>query len=644
MKLAAFFLAVSLYGGIPTYGVRGSADGWAKLFEVQGFARNDASPDLLVLRPDAPVPEDLKERIAAGLIVVVEANRDAAESLGIGVRQGGLTRRELDTRSPEQTIVWADEVRVLAASLPVEATVYSRDRWTGIPLMASWKSGRGAILWLAAPLPADGYGRFPFILHALSAVGFRSPLESKRTWVFFDYAYRSRTDPEYLARQWRNSGISAVHVAAWYHFDRDPVRDAFLEKLITACHRQAIQVHAWLELPHVSDKFWNEHPEWREKTAQLADAAVYWRKLMNLQRPECLAAVRRGTADLLARFDWDGVNLAELYFESYLGPDDPSQFTPMNDDVRSSFQRRHGFDPATLFRADSPNYWKLNPPALRKFYEFRVELISSMHAEWLGFLAGLRTRSGDLLGLSITTVDDLYDTSIRDFVGYDARQLVRLLDTIPFTYIIQDPGVLWHLGPERYAKMANLYANITPRQDELAIDINVAARHLLAYPTEKQLGTELLQQARISSQSFAQVMFYSESSILRLDRNLLGTTGAIATIAEQGPTTTVDSADGVGLAWTGPANVNGKPWPYQSDTVLWLPAGKFTITPRESKPPLRLIDFNGTIRSVEEVAIGDNTGIAFIYKSVSRSIAVLDQKPGAIWIDGKEAQPTLLTR
>ena len=45
------------------------------------------------------------------------------------------------------------------------------------------------------------------------------------------------------------SGISALQVAAWHFYDVDPEGDAYLRKLIEACHREGIQVYAWLELP-----------------------------------------------------------------------------------------------------------------------------------------------------------------------------------------------------------------------------------------------------------------------------------------------------------------------------------------------------------------------------------------------------------
>jgi len=54
-------------------------------------------------------------------------------------------------------------------------------------------------------------------------------------------------------------------------------------------------------LPHVSERFWADHPEWREKTALLQDAQLDWRKLMNLTNPDASAAVAAGTGSCSTR-------------------------------------------------------------------------------------------------------------------------------------------------------------------------------------------------------------------------------------------------------------------------------------------------------------------------------------------------------
>ena len=83
-----------------------------------------------------------------------------------------------------------------------------------------------------------------------------------------------------------------LHIAAWRNMEPDDERDQYLRGLIAACHRNAILTYAWLELPHVSETFWADHPEWCEKTALGQDAKLDWRKLMNLQDPVCRKANR----------------------------------------------------------------------------------------------------------------------------------------------------------------------------------------------------------------------------------------------------------------------------------------------------------------------------------------------------------------
>ena len=85
----------------------------------------------------------------------------------------------------------------------------------------------------------------------------KPPFRSERLWAFFDSSYRSRVDLDYFAARWRAAGIAALHVAAWHYWERDPQSDEYLRQLIDACHRHGIAVYAWLELPHVSEKFWD---------------------------------------------------------------------------------------------------------------------------------------------------------------------------------------------------------------------------------------------------------------------------------------------------------------------------------------------------------------------------------------------------
>ena len=51
---------------------------------------------------------------------------------------------------------------------------------------------------------------------------------------------------------------------------------------------------------------------------------------------------------VLNRYEWDGVNIAEMYFENTHGPEDAKNFTPMHPYVRKAYKERYGYDPVEL--------------------------------------------------------------------------------------------------------------------------------------------------------------------------------------------------------------------------------------------------------------------------------------------------------
>jgi hypothetical protein len=82
---------------------------------------------------------------------------------------------------------------------------------------------------------------------------------------------------------------------------------------------------------------------------------------MNLSNPDCARAVADGLRRVIGAHDWDGVNLAELYFESLQGTLEP---IPLHADERRyprGVPQTGGFDPVELFDAASPNHYSKTP-------------------------------------------------------------------------------------------------------------------------------------------------------------------------------------------------------------------------------------------------------------------------------------------
>src|SRR5579871_39327 len=617
--------------GAPAAGFRvlGDAPGpWNAILASIGLEpQSSGNPRILVSGPGTSPAPEWPVRVEHGAVVILESNSPLAAQFGFRPGKAKVRVNSVsDVHHPDLQIVWQSPLEVPVYELPQGAEVFTTDRWSRVPLVAGFRRGSGAVLWLAVSPGSRGYDRFPYLLQALHDLGVDAPFRSSRLWAFLDSSYRLRVDVDYFAARWRKSGISTLHVAAWHFYEPDPERDRYLAKLIEACHREGILVYAWLELPHVSEQFWQDHPQWREKTALLQDAQLDWRKLMNLTNRDCFRAVSLGVHQLASRFDWDGINLAELYFESLQGISNPSRFTPMNDDVRAEFRQSNGFDPLELFRPPGPTAAN----AAAQFLVFRSDLTRRTQEEWMSELESIRHEKPHL-DLVLTHVDDRFDTGMRDAIGADAARLLPLLDRHSVTFLIEDPATVWHLGPQRYHEIAERYRPLTPHRERLAIDLNIVNRYQNVYPTRQQTGTELFQLVHSAALNFQRVALYFENSLLTPDLDLLPAASApAATLQQSGSTTVVDSAFGVGLAWKGPALVDGQPWPVADDETIWLPPGPHNVEAGPPRQGARLVRLNGELKSARALS---TKVIEFSHESVARTIAVLDRMPREVQID-----------
>ncbi len=583
--------------------------------------------DISVTSANAPDTGGWHAKVQAGAAVILQGSSPLAASFGFKPTSTVVpTIHIVDEHNPGLPIVWMKPIDIARYDVPAEAHIFAKERWSGAPMVAGYRLGCGAVLWIATDPGPSGYERFPYLPQALADLGLTASFRASRLWAFFDYSYRTRADPDYLAERWRAAGIAALHAASWHFYDADPARDEYMRKLIEACHRHGILVYAWVELPHVSEHFWDAHPEWREKTGLSQDAQLDWRKLMNLQNPDCVAAVRQGLRSMMERFDWDGVNFAELYFESLEGAANPARFTPMNDNVRAAFRSQYGWDPLEIWKQ------RTDAASLRQFLDFRADLVRNMQEDWLGFAEKLRVMQPDL-DIVLTHVDDRFDTGMKDAIGADASRILPLLDTHTFSFLIEDPATVWNLGPQRYPEIAKRYATLTQHRDSLAIDINIVDRYQDVYPTKQQTGAELFELVHFAAQSFARVALYFENSILKPDLDLLGAASAtVNSFAKDQERITVDSAADIELVLAGGgALVDGKPWPLVTSRGVLLPAGKHVVERAGRRDGLSIVDLNATLRT----ASVEGPLVAFRYVSAGRGIVRFDRQPGALEIDGK---------
>lgn len=553
-----------------------------------------ATPHISAVQPPAPSASSQTEWSklldSVGLtlpstgITILQGNGPAVERFGIDEEPEAVPVRQIsDAHNPRIPISWSASEIIHRTHLPADFKVFAWEKCSNAPVLAGRHDSGGIVLWIATSPGERGFQRYPYLIQALMDLGIPAPSRAANIWAFFDSAYRIRADVDYLAQRWRDAGISTLYVAAWHNMEPDGDRDHYLTKLIDACHRHAILVYAWLELPYMGERFWADHPQWREKTALGQDAQIGWRKLINLQNPECSRAAASQIGNLVDRFDWDGINLAELAFESQ----PPEGFTPLNNDVRSEFKEIADVDPLFLFDSTAV---RSKEKDLQTFLAFRSVLASRLQSEWLKNLENSQ-KTKPYLDLVLTVRDINSDLLIRN-----------------------------------------------PAGDKLGLDLRVVARDGSTYPTPKTTGVELLQSIHAASRSFRNVAVYAENTIETADLPLIGAAAARVQVIRQEPgKMELELKEQSRIEWptSDPVTMDGQPWPIRYGRFVITTAGHHTIASQSDSPqsggsPFTITDFNGDIQS----ATVSKTELDIAYLSRTRALVTFDQNVAALEVDG----------
>jgi len=615
--LISWILLVSTHLSAQSFEILGKSPGWDTVLRSLGQVPAQAGRGQVVVWGEGASGdfEHLLSRTEGGTILVIEGHSLLSERLNVERLNESVHVRQIrDESSPELPIVWAQPEKFEAAKLAKDWTVRAKDRWSGAPALALRKLGAGAVLWTATAIGSSGYERYPFLPQALVAAGLKMRARGEGLWAFFDAGFRQRADLDYLVSRWKRAGIGAIHVTSWQFDEAPQERAVWLEKLIALCHQNLIQVYAWVELPHVSEVFWQSHPECREKTATGMEASLDWRRLMNLVEPRCVALAETSVLKLLRRFDWDGVNLGELYFESLEGHGNPARFTPFNDAVRAEYKQLYGRDPLEDLKGEG----------LPQLLEYRANLAARLQSDWLSKLEILRQAKPDL-DIVLTHIDDRFDTGMRDALGADAARLLRGTEGLGTGFLIEDPATVWHLGPQRYREIRKRYEGLTSEPERLSIDLNIVDRYQDVYPTRRQTGAELAQLIHEAAASFDQVAMYFEYSLRPVDLPLLAPAAArVASWEEDEGVLLLKLLSPARLQWIGGAVVNGIAWPLTDGESLFLPAGEWRIEATKEMPTKLIRDLNVRLEGLSL----DDEGYKLDYSSRTRGSLVVQSAGG----------------
>jgi hypothetical protein len=516
------------------------------------------------------------------------------------------------------------------------------------PLAVTKRFGKGECLYFAPlfdPISGKGFSRFVnlpyYIVHILHR---NPPFRRQGADAYFDPGYRFNVSIDTLAMRWRQSGIRAIHAAAWYFYAQTPYD---YNRLIKAAHQNGILVYAWLEWPYVGKKFWDIHPDWRQKNALLQDAHLDFLYLMDFQNPICLHAAMNDFS-LLLENDWDGIDIAEFSItgvgsEALQGPDHPEFFTGFTPAARADFKKIHGFDQIELFDTTGQHYWKKDSTALDTFYRYRVEVNNSLLSRIIYSLDSLnkvRKRNWEMI---LTIADNSRHPEFEQLLGFDMQSTLELVQKYNLTLEVEDPFTEWTKPPERYTDLGKTYLRYLGDRPFI-IDINVVPVHppdQKGYSVDQPTGSEIHQLWEKAAAQSSRVCFYSEFTIFSHDWEILPfAMAARAEIRKDGRDLLINSPYTVTLTsvkMNDGCSLDGKPWMCSSEDGILIPQGKHRLsighkhdTSSIRLPRIRLVSISDELLGCRQN--GDSLEVT--YSSPARCALTLSRRASIMMLDG----------
>ena len=589
----------------------------------------------------------LVEWVRSGGKVITDGRNEFALELGLTYSGSSVGISGVRERLyPEENVVWQRPAALEKFEVESDDVVLAADREFEAPVVIGRAFGSGSVMYIGTrfdPYTDGGFSRYPYFLHYVASFLDLHPVFRRDALeLYFDPGFRSAITIEFLVRRWVTNGVRAVYVGSWHEY---PTYTYDYERLIRLCHENGILVYAWLEPPQVSHKFWVEHPEWREKNVYGKDNRASWRYPLAMTDTAAVSAMLRNYRRFLLQYDFDGVNIAETYFESDVrGPAEPGSFAPMHPSARSEFSRRNGFDPITLFDQNSPRYWKTNPAAWKRFEDYRVDKVVEMHRSLLQLAYEIRKgRPG--FAVVVTMLDNLGTPDLRRSQGIDIERILDLRKEYPFQLAVEDPMARWSEMPARYRTIAARYRELLG--DDFSLDVNILSFRTkekpTMFPTLAQSGTEAFALYQVSSSEVRRTLVYSESSINPQDLSWLSfaSTGQ-ARITREGKYYRVQSPVSLTLHLSAQQKfvlVDGAVRTSAGDGRFLIPAGSHTVKLEAEGEALfdantlhaSLLSCTGNVLAIEE---GERS-VAFTYESVERCYITINKKPIDVYVDGK---------
>ena len=360
---------------------------------------------------------------------------------------------------------------------------------------------------------------------------------------------------------------------------------------------------------------------------------------MNFADENCRKQILTELDTFMTAHEWDGLNLAEFYFEPVGGLDNPPHITPMNDIVRRDFEKEYGFDPILIFDKKSPHYWVKGKDSWLKFIQFRKDLSFKIKDIFLSHFQELKKQRTDF-ELMLTAIDVFLAPDVAANIGEDGDNTMKLYKKYDLALQVEDPGYCWGLTPERYDKLGGEYRKYVKENEKLLFDCNVIENHPLGdggFPAQIPSGEEIRQITYNIAKSNSRPVFYSENTIIPRDfeniNRVLATPYRIDVLRPNRWKVTCSKTINLkvhdkNLSMT----LDGEDWFAQDSGCVIVPKGSHILEFRSiGMSPYSLLRISGELSSAEFT----NATANLVYtESGTSCFATFSKKPKSIEVDG----------
>src|SRR5579863_8716577 len=141
-------------GATLTFHVAGDdPGGWPAILSSIGLQNATVKGDVEVIPAGAASAEtDWAQRVERGTILIIEGASPLAASFGFRATAQHISVQSIeDLRAPQLRIIWEKAAEVPVFEVSEDARVFARERHEKVPLVAGFRRGSGAVLWIAAP-------------------------------------------------------------------------------------------------------------------------------------------------------------------------------------------------------------------------------------------------------------------------------------------------------------------------------------------------------------------------------------------------------------------------------------------------------------------------------------------------------------